>query len=299
MSAPGSVTASPVELDDGRVLELLVAGPESGMPLVFHSGTPSAAVPFAPMIEQAAARGLRLVTWSRPGYGASTRQPGRSVADIAADTEAIVDGLGGRRFLTMGWSGGGPHALACAALLPERTLACATIAGVAPWDAEGLDFLDGMGPKNIEEFGDALEGAAALEGYLEREAEPLATVTGGEVADAFGGLIGDVDRASLTGEFAEYVAASVRRAVSYGIWGWFDDDMAFVRDWGFQLGRIEVPVAVWQGDHDLMVPFAHGRWLAEHISGATPKLFGDEGHLSIAVGKLGEIMDELVATAEA
>jgi pimeloyl-ACP methyl ester carboxylesterase len=297
MSEPGSVTASPVELDDGRMLEVLVAGPEDGTLLVFHSGTPSAAVPFAPMIEQAAARGLRLVTWSRPGYSASTRQPGRSVADVAADTEAVVDRLGGGRFLTMGWSGGGPHALACAALLPERTLACATIAGVAPWGAEGLDFLDGMGPENIEEFGDALEGAAALEPYLDSEAETLATVTGGEVADAFGGLIDDVDRASLTGEFAGYVAASVRQAVSSGIWGWFDDDMAFVRDWGFHLGTIGVPVTVWQGGRDLMVPFAHGHWLAERVSGATPKLFRDEGHLSIAVGKLGDILDELVASA--
>jgi pimeloyl-ACP methyl ester carboxylesterase len=297
MSAPGSVTASPIELDDGRLLELLVAGPEDGTLLVFHSGTPSAAVPFAPMVELAAERGLRLVTWSRPGYGASTRQRGRSVADVTADTETVVDRLGGGRFLTMGWSGGGPHALACAALLPERTLACATIAGVAPWGAEGLDFLEGMGPENIEEFGDALEGSTALKPYLEREAETFATVTAEEVADAFGGLIDEVDRASLTGEFAKYVAASVRQAVSSGIWGWFDDDMAFVRDWGFPLGTIEVPVVVWQGGRDLMVPFAHGRWLAERVSGATPRLFGDEGHLSIAVGKLGDIMDELIASA--
>jgi pimeloyl-ACP methyl ester carboxylesterase len=283
-----------VALGDGRMLEVLVAGPEDGTVLVFHSGTPSAALPFAPMSEQAAARGLRLVTWSRPGYGASTRHPGRSVADVAADTEAVVDRLGGGRFLTMGWSGGGPHALACAALLGGRTLACATIGGVGPWGVDGLDFLDGMGPENIEEFGLALESPDGLERYLESEAGPLAVVTADEVADALGGLIPDVDRASLTGEFAEYVAASFRRSVSLGIWGWFDDDMAFVRDWGFDLGAIDVPVAVWQGDQDLMVPFAHGRWLADHVSGATAKLFPGEGHLSIAVGNLGKVLDELV-----
>jgi pimeloyl-ACP methyl ester carboxylesterase len=299
MDVPADVEVTALELGGGRVLDLLVAGPEDGVPLVFHSGTPSAAVPFAPMLEHAAARGLRLATWSRPGYGGSTRQPGRSVADVAADTEAVVDRLGGGRFLTVGWSGGGPHALACAALLPERTMACATIAGVAPWGAEGLDFLDGMGPENIEEFGDAVEGDAALRPYLEGQAGPLAVVGAGEVADAFGGLIPDVDRASLTGEFAEYVAASLRRALSSGIWGWFDDDMAFVRDWGFDLGAIRVPVTIWQGEQDLMVPFAHGRWLAEHVAGVTPKLFHDEGHLSIAVGKLSEILDDLVAHVRA
>jgi pimeloyl-ACP methyl ester carboxylesterase len=297
MDVPPGVEITALELEGGRRLDVLVAGPHDGPWLVFHSGTPSAAVPFPTILEESAARGMRLVTWSRPGYGDSTRQPGRSVADVAADTQAVIDHLGGGRFLTFGWSGGGPHALACAALLPERTLACATIAGVAPWDADGLDFLDGMGPENIEEFGDALAGAAALGPYLESEARGLSAVTAQEVADALGGLIPEVDRASLTGEFAEYMAASLHRAVSSGIWGWFDDDLAFVRDWGFDLGAIRVPVTVWQGEQDLMVPFAHGRWLAEHVAGATPRLFADEGHLSIIVGKLGDILDDLVAGA--
>jgi pimeloyl-ACP methyl ester carboxylesterase len=276
-----------------RSLEVLVTGPDDGPALVFHSGTPSAAIPFAPLLDAAGAAGLRLVTWSRPGYGGSTPSPGRTVADVAADTAAVLDALGIDRFRTLGWSGGGPHALACAALLPGRCTAAATLAGIAPYPADGLDWPAGMGEENVEEFSLALEGEEALSLWLEEQAAGLAGVTADEVADSLGGLVSPVDVASLTGTFAEYLAAAFRRSVSTGIAGWRDDDLAFVRHWGFDVADIAVPVAVWQGDSDLMVPPAHGRWLADRIPGARDHLHPGEGHLSLAVGAMDRIVAEL------
>jgi pimeloyl-ACP methyl ester carboxylesterase len=291
------VVSFSLPLAAGRSLDVDVSGPNGGTPLVVHHGTPGERSQYPPFAEAAAARGLRYVSASRPGYGGSTRQPGRAVADCAADTAAVLDHLGAGGCYTVGISGGGPHALACAALLPERVLACATVAGIAPFGAEGLDFLAGMGRENHEELGAALTGPAALEAYLEREAPTLARVTGEELATALGDLVSAVDAAALTGDYADFLAERLHRAVAGGIWGWFDDDMALTRPWGFDLKGIGVPVAVWQGGQDRMVPFAHGRWLAAHLPDATAMLLPGEGHLSIAVARFGEIVDELLASA--
>jgi pimeloyl-ACP methyl ester carboxylesterase len=282
-------------LPEGRSLDVSVSGPDQGTPLVFHHGTPSERTQYPPFAQAAAGRGLRLVTYSRPGYGGSARQPGRVIADCAADTLAIVEQLGAGRFYTAGWSGGGPHALACAALLGDRVLACATIAGVGPFGAAGLDFLEGMGRDNQEEFGAALAGRSELQAYLERQAEVLARVTGEQVAAALGDLVSPVDVGALTGDFAAYLATTFRQAVSTGIWGWFDDDLAFTRPWGFTLDEVGVPVVVWQGGQDRMVPFAHGQWLATQLPGARPRLLPEEGHLSMAVASFGNILDDLLA----
>ena len=264
---------------------------------MFHSGTPSAAVPFAPLVEAAADAGLRLVTWSRPGYGDSGPAPGRTVADVAADTAAVLDELGVGEFVTLGWSGGGPHALACAALLPGRCVAAATLAGVGPYGADGLDWLAGMGEENVEEFSLALRGEDALTPWLREQARALAAVTAEDIARSLGGLVSPVDTASLTGEFAEYLAATFRRAVSTGVAGWRDDDLAFVRDWGFDLAAIDVPVSVWQGHQDLMVPPSHGRWLADRLPKARDHVHPGEGHLSLAVGAMDRIVADLAASA--
>jgi pimeloyl-ACP methyl ester carboxylesterase len=237
------------------------------------------------------------VTFARPGYADSTRLPGRSVADIAPDIRALAGEIGLTRLYVLGWSGGGPHALASGALLPDLVGAVATIGGVAPFDAAGLDWFDGMAPENREEFGAASTSDAALEAFLERSAVGLRDVTGAEVADELGGLVPEVDRAALTGAFADHGAALFRDSVRTGIWGWFDDDLAFFRDWGFDLDAIRVPVTIWQGTEDRMVPFAHGRWLADHVPGARARLMEGEGHLSLAVSAFDRIMDELVASA--
>ena len=277
----------------GRDLEVLVEGPEGGSILLFHLGTPSFATSFRQIVDPATKHGLRTVTYSRPGYADSTAQHGRTVADAAQDSEAILDALGADQFITAGWSGGGPHALACAALLPERCSAAATIASVAPYGVAGLDWLEGMGPENIAEFGATVEGELPLTKFLEAEAPGMRALTGAEVADALGGLVADVDRAALGGEFADALAASFRGSVSSGIAGWRDDDLAFAGPWGFEPKLIRVPVAVWHGAQDRMVPFSHGRWLAANVNGAHSRLLDDEGHLSL-LNRGDRIIEDLV-----
>jgi pimeloyl-ACP methyl ester carboxylesterase len=283
---------------DGRDLEVVSAGPEDGRCFLFHSGTPSAASIFPPAADETARRGLRFVTFSRPGYSLSTARPGRSVGDVVSDVEVILDALGCDTFLCAGQSGGGPHALACAALLPGRVLATATLAGVAPCRAEGLDWLSGMGPENIAEFEASINGSAALTPLLEAEAAHLREVKAEDVAAALGGLISDIDKRALSGAYAEYKADSFRRAVSNGIDGWRDDDIAFVNSWGFDVSSITTPVAVWQGGEDRMVPMPHGAWLAGHIPGAEQHLLPREGHLSLSLNKFGDVLDGLLAMAE-
>jgi pimeloyl-ACP methyl ester carboxylesterase len=265
--------------------------------LVLHHGTPSAAVVFRPWEEAAAKHGFRLVMYSRPGYGGSTPRHGRTVADAADDVVAVLDALGAERFVTVGWSGGGPHALACAKLLPERCRAAALIAGVGPYGVDGLDFLGGMGTENLEEFGAALEGEPTLTTYLNEHGPTFATAQGAELAVAFGDLVSEIDRAQLTGEFADYLAESIHTALRPGIEGWRDDDLAFVTGWGFGLDDGRVPVAVWQGGEDRMVPYSHGGWLAEHVAGAEAHLSPEEGHLSLAVGGFEGIVADLARLA--
>ncbi|MGP8000599.1 MAG: alpha/beta fold hydrolase [Streptosporangiaceae bacterium] len=283
---------------DGRRLEVLTAGPAGGLPLLFHNGTPSGLVAFEPMTAAAADRGLRTVMYARPGYGQSAPRPGRSVADTVGDASTVLDDLGADQFVTVGWSGGGPHALACAALLPGRCLAAASLAGVAPAQAAGLDWLAGMGPENIEEFGAARRGEAALTAYLTPEAEQLGHVTGEQVAAALGGLVSAADREVVTAGFADYLAAAFRAALSTGIAGWLEDDLAFVSGWGFPVQQAgQVPVAVWQGSEDRMVPGSHGAWLAGHIPGARAHLLAGEGHLTVGVRGFGAVLDDLLDLA--
>ena len=292
-----------ITLPDGRDIEILQAGPAGGMPLVLHEGTPLGLVLYSPTVQSAQARNLRVILIARPGYELSTPRPGRRVVDAAADTAAVLDALGLDRFVTAGWSGGGPHALACVAALPGRCLAAASISGVGPYGAAGLDWLAGMGPENVAEFGAAVRGPAALTEFLDGEAPGLAALTGGAVAAALGGLISAADAAVLTGEFADHIAAGARAAVSNGIAGWRDDDLAFVQDWGFWFGSgspevpSRAPVAIWQGDQDRMVPYAHGQWLAAHLPGAHAHLLPGEGHLTIGVTGIGRILDDLLDLA--
>ena len=283
-----------VLLPDGRRLDMRVSGPAGGFPLVFHHGTPGAATPVRALERAAHARGLRLVTTSRPGYGDSSRQSGRVVVDVVADTAAVLAAIGTERCLIAGWSGGGPHALACGARLGAAA-AVLVIAGVAPYAAEGLDWMAGMGQQNIAEFSAAVSGEDELRAYLLPEREQLKDITAAEVASSLETLLPDIDRAALTGEFAEDMAASFREAVRAGTEGWLDDDLAFARPWGFGLEEISVPVMIWQGSADLMVPFSHGQWLASHLPGASAHLQQGEGHLSVGLGALDRMLDELVA----
>jgi pimeloyl-ACP methyl ester carboxylesterase len=278
---------------DGRRLAVRSAGAPGTRALLFLTGTPSGGLLFEPLATVAHGRGLGFVTYSRPGYGDSTRRSGRTVGDCAEDVETLARSLSLEQLYVVGWSGGGPHALACAALLRGLVTAAATLAGVAPHDAAGLDWTAGMGPENVEEFALAREGPEALVPFLAAHAAELAAVTGSQVADALGGLVTDVDRAAISGGVAEYAAAEFRESVRTGIDGWLDDDLAFVRDWGFRLDDLETPVTIWQGAQDLMVPFAHGEWLAANVASARARLLPDEGHISL-VGRFDEIVDDLL-----
>jgi pimeloyl-ACP methyl ester carboxylesterase len=285
-----------ITLPDGRDLEVEVTGPDGGPVLLFHHGTPGGSEQFRGIADEVHARGHRLVTWSRAGYGASSRRPGRSVADEVADALAVLDHVGGDSCVVAGWSGGGPHALACGALAADRVRGVLCIAGVAPYDAEGLTFLDGMGQENHDEFGAALEGETALRAYLEAARPELLQITGDQIVTQMETLLPPVDRESLTGEFGDFLARQFRQAVSVGVDGWLDDDLAFTRPWGFDLDAIAVPTYVWQGSEDLMVPFAHGEWLAAHLPNAVVHLESGEGHLSVGIGAMGRMLDELFAS---
>ncbi len=280
----------------GRQLDVLAAGPPGGLPLVVHQGTPAGLAPMPALVTAATAWGLRTVVYSRPGYGGSTAQPGRSVAGAAADVRAILDSIGAAEFVTAGWSGGGPHALACAALLPGRCLAAASVAGVAPFGADGLAWRAGMAEENVVEFAAAERGEAALTAFLDNEAAQLARTSAADIAAALGGLVSAVDKAALTGDLADFLAASFRSALSGGIAGWRDDDLAFVRDWGFGLGEVG-PAAIWQGDQDRMVPYAHGAWLAGHLPRARAHLLPGHGHLTLTAASWPEILADLADLA--
>ena len=280
---------------DGRVLDVFLAGPEDGAVLLFHCGTPGSGLPYDVLTGLLADRGMRYLSFSRPGYGTSTRRSGRSVADVAEDVSIVLDALAIDRIDVLGWSGGGPHALASAALLPDRVRAVALIGSVAPYPAEGLDWLAGMGHENVEEFNAALAGAEELIGFKERAWPELRGITGVQVAEALGDLIDDVDRGSIRGDFAEWVAGVWREGLRHGYWGWFDDDLAFTRPWNFAIKDIGVPVHVWQGGHDRMVPYAHGEWLAANCGGACPHLLPEHGHLTLVVDSMATILDELIA----
>jgi pimeloyl-ACP methyl ester carboxylesterase len=282
-----------VTLRDGRTLHVYDHGDRDAPVVVEHHGTPGSGLSYPPDLELAASKGLRIVSYDRAGYGGSTPKRGRSVADVAADIEDVVDHLGIDRFATLGGSGGCPHSFACGALLAPRCVAAAAIASPTPYPADGLDWLGDMGEANIEEFNAALAGAEPLTEFLEIEAEKMLAATPEEIKEVMATLLPPVDAAVLTGDRAEHAKRNIDRALANGVAGWRDDDLAFTRDWGFDLAAISVPTLLWQGVQDLMVPVSHGRWLADRIPGVEAHISEDDGHLSIAVGRLGEIYDWL------
>ncbi|MGN6333460.1 MAG: alpha/beta fold hydrolase [Motilibacteraceae bacterium] len=274
-------TVRDIRTPDGRMLRTYEAGDYDGLLVLVHHGTPCSGVLAPWWAQDAAEKGIRLVGYDRPGYAGSDRHPGRSVADVAADAAAIADALGAERFATWGVSGGGPHALACAALLPERVVAAATLASVAPYDADGLDWFAGMGQDNLDEFGAALQGEIPLREYLAPASAGLVAAPPGALADEMRSLLPPVDVAALTGPVGEFSQEWLVGGQRGGYEGWLDDDLAFARDWGFDLADIRVPVMLLQGRHDLMVPFAHGEWLAGRIPTAQPRLTDDDGHMTL------------------
>ena len=207
-----------IETRDGRKLDVLISGDiESRVALVCHHGTPSDSTLWNDWEKDALINNLRLVSISRPGYAFSDRKPGRSVSDVVEDVIDVLDEIGIEKFLTIGWSGGGPHALACAALLPKRCIAASILAGVGPHGEPDLDSISDMGPENIEHKKVTLQGEAALREWAEVNATPWITITDEELAGALGGLVPEIDVTALNEQGqAKIWASSIRRALNNG-----------------------------------------------------------------------------------
>jgi pimeloyl-ACP methyl ester carboxylesterase len=278
-----------LKLDDGRKLDYISNDVSSKSAILFHHGTPGDCTVWQKWFKDIP--GVLAIAASRPGYGLSDRNKGRTVASDLADQNQLLEQFNIEKFVSVGWSGGGPHAL-CMSRNP-KCQGVITLAGVGEWGNSDLNFLDGMGPENHEEFGAALAGEASIEKWMQTNASAFKNVTGADLITSFGGLIGDADKKALTPNVAEEDAKSFRRALSVSYYGWLDDDLAFVQPFGFNLNEIKQPVLVWQGDDDFMVPRAHSQWLASKMPTAKLNFVPGHGHIS-----LGEsYRDEIIAQA--
>jgi pimeloyl-ACP methyl ester carboxylesterase len=268
-------------LPDGRTLAYAEWGDPQGSPIIVIHGTPGCRLNRHPDNAKIAATGARAITFDRAGYGASDRHHGRRVVDCVADVEALADHLGLDRFATTGGSGGGPHCLAVASLLPDRVTRVACIVGIAPYDVLGEKWFEGMDPQNIKEFGWALGDEATLEAELSREAEEMNQRIAEDPANVLGDFeIPESDRAILARpEIAAVMTEALIECVRNGVGGWADDDLAFTRPWGFDPASITVPTAVWWGADDVLVPASHGEWLAATIPNAVSRV-DHGGHMA-------------------
>jgi pimeloyl-ACP methyl ester carboxylesterase len=264
------VTEAEVELSDGRTLHYYDTREDQSdarVAVFWHHGTPNVGSPPEPLFPAAAQNGLRWVSYDRPAYGGSTANPGRDVASAAADVGAIADVLSIDRFAVVGHSGGGAHALACGALLPERVLAVVSISATAPFDAEGLDWYAGWSRSGGAEQRAARAGRAALEAYLPSAEFDPDTFTPG-------------DQSALEGRWS-WLAGVAGQAMEEGDDGMVEDLLAGAQGWGFAPADITVPVLVVHGDMDRMVPSAHGEWLAAHCPAAELRLAPGAGHITV------------------
>jgi len=279
-----------VTLPDGRTLHVHDEGDPDGHAVVYHHGTPACGRLHPHDIDDARARGIRLIGFDRAGYGGSSANPGRSFGDVAPDVADMLDILGADRFATWGHSGGGPHALACAALLPDRCVAAATLASVGPYGVEGLDFLDGMGELNVQEFQLTLTRTPEeLEAAI-REMQPEFFGGGAEgLKQGMLTVLSPLDQDVMTDEFAEWGFRVMSEGAATRVEGWRDDDLAVFKPWGFDVADIRVPVLLLQGTEDLMVPPAHGRWLAERIPDVEAEISETEGHLTLLRDRVPDV----------
>jgi pimeloyl-ACP methyl ester carboxylesterase len=273
------VTETDVQLADGRSLHAYdtradriagtTGGSSSSVAVFWLHGSPNIGSPPEPLFAAAEANGLHWVSYDRSGYGGSSPHDGRTVASAAADVAAIADALGIDRFTVLGHSGGGPHALACAALLPERVIAAVSISAPAPFDADGLDWFAGWSPGIAAENRAAAGGRAALQAHW-AEAEP-------EEMSAF---FTEADMDALDGSWS-WLAGVAGQAMEQGDEGYLEDTLASVQSWGFRPDAIRVPVLVMHGAKDKMVPCAHGEWLAVRCPAAELRIIPGTGHITV------------------
>ncbi|KAJ4420995.1 hypothetical protein N0V82_004038 [Gnomoniopsis sp. IMI 355080] len=292
--------AHDLTLPDGRKLEYRLSGSADGFPLVYIHGTPGSYFVGSDVEAACARKGIKLITLNRAGYGGSSRQRGRTIVDVVPDIEALLQHLGLKECAVGGRSGGGPHTLAAAARLPG-CLATLCVCGVAPYDAEGLDFFAGFGEDNIHEFQAALAGEEAVAKFTNAERPGLLAADPAGLVEQLASLLPEVDRkAILESEgVGEDFVQSFRESLKNSVDGWVDDDLAFTRPWGFEFSEIKVPVIVYHGDQDMMSPFSHGQWIVEHLpkDQVRPYLLQGEGHISIAHHFLDAMLDQVLAAA--
>lgn len=280
----GEEAAEFIQAADGRTLAYAQIGDPEGTPAFVLHGTPGSRLNGRhPDPSRVADAGLRVITYDRPGFGRSTRHPGRAVVDCVPDIAAIANALGIERFVVTGGSGGGPHALAAAARLPDRVIRAETNVGAAPYDAPDLDWFGGMDAENVKEFGWALDGEVTLVRELERQAGEWLCRLDDDPATLLGEFeLPEADQAVLRDQIVrERMRKSFGEALAPGVWGWADDDLAFVKPWGFQVEEIRVPVQVRYGAGDVLVPAGHGEWLARHVPNANVIVDREAGHLSM------------------
>jgi pimeloyl-ACP methyl ester carboxylesterase len=288
-----TTTTTIVTTPDRRELCVESAGDSSGRPVLMHGGSPNSRLLYGPLVVDAEAKGIHLISYDRPGYGRSTAQPGRSVADCADDVRAIAAAFGIERLAVWGVSGGGPHALACAALLPDLVSAVASLASVAPYGVPELDFFTGMGEDNVEGFQLLIDDPAAARQKTAEDREDLLQVTPELLTKSWESLLAPVDLAALTPELATILVDSMKDGLEPGEQGWWDDGCATLHPWGFEFEATRVPVQLWHGAQDKFVPFQHGQWLAAHIPGVEAHLTETDGHLTL-LDRVPEVHDWLL-----
>ncbi|MEU0568848.1 alpha/beta hydrolase [Nonomuraea sp. NPDC005983] len=252
---------------DGRTIAVEEWGLPDGKAVFYLHGSPMGRLARHPDDSLFTERGIRLITFDRPGFGGSTPRRGRRVVDGAEDVAAVADALDLDRFPVYGVSGGGPHALAFAALHPERVTRVASLAALAPRDAAGLDWTAGMMAGNVRSAAVALQDRDAMAAHLGGDSSAPPQLPPSEAA------------VLTRPEIAAMLAAAYAEAVRPGIDGWVDDVMAlFGTPWGFDPASISVPVRLWHGELDTVVPVAHARWLGARIPGADLIVRQDAGH---------------------
>jgi pimeloyl-ACP methyl ester carboxylesterase len=262
---------------DGRVLRYCFYGPRDGVPVIRHLGSPGTRWLRPEVVAGTDRSGLRHLAYDRPGYGGSTRRPGRTVADAVADVVALADAQGWERFAILGGSGGGPHALACAALLPDRVTRCAVVSGIMPPDLSDLDR-----PGLREDTRRAALGEHVLRPHIEDVSRGImATFHAGgpEILPDPGAPEPDPAAPRPAPAIDDPAAmARLRATFETGIDGWVDDNLAFVQPWGFAMRDITVPVGIWYGRTDTNIPNEQSAWLLSHIATAQEHGY-DGGHL--------------------
>jgi len=264
------VIETDLELGEERTLHVYDTGADAGtdrLTVVWHHGTPNIGAPPEPLFPTSDRLGIRWVSYDRPGYGGSTRRVGRDVGSAADDVATIADALDLDRFAVMGHSGGGPHALACAARMPDRVLAVLAVSSVAPFGADGIDWFAGMAPAGVASLRAALEGREAKERYESSapEGEP--------------GFI-PADWAALAGDWA-WFGPIVNAGLAGGLGGYVDDDLALVAPWGFDPANVDAQTLLLHGELDRMVPSSHSKWLLRNCPFASLRLTPEDGHISI------------------